>query len=322
MMPETLDISVLLPVVDEWDQLETALKSIVSQDFESYEVIIRIDGAAQRPNRVLFEDKHIHWLSGDRIGLAASLNQMASQAKGGLLLRCDADDEMLSDRMRVQYECWKKNPDSLIAGKAQMLAEDGTSFVYGETNVDYVLFLLLLRNPIIHSSVAMPKKIFEELGGYNESWELAQDYELWLRWVNKYPLELMDDVLCRYHHRLVEGKMEKQWQLMKELVTNNVSTLLPEWASQEVYELIAFAGGGGVTRNFFKYAKAYRLLFEKYSTKENCGEETRERFEDFWPYLLGRNVCAMKMSFLSRLCVVLKYPEIMKAYRFKRILFD
>ena len=40
---------------------------------------------------------------------------------------------------------------------------------------------LIRRNPFVHSSVLMRRRVIDEVGGYDPALPVAQDYELWMR---------------------------------------------------------------------------------------------------------------------------------------------
>tara|TARA_B100000315_G_scaffold253448_1_gene292264 strand:- start:940 stop:2589 length:1650 start_codon:yes stop_codon:yes gene_type:complete len=62
--------------------------------------------------------------------------------------------------------------------------------------------LIDLKDPIAHGSVLMKKKSLIDAGGYNESFEFSQDYELWFRLLSMGKrIECVDYV--GYYHRLL-----------------------------------------------------------------------------------------------------------------------
>jgi glycosyltransferase involved in cell wall biosynthesis len=314
---------VLLPVVDEWRDLRRALISVLSQDFDNYEVIVRIDGGAAPEAVPELQDERVKVLSGERLGLAASLNEMVAVARGACLLRLDADDEMLPGRMKAQYRVFQENPQSLIVGRALLETPQGVNFVKYEKNGSYFHFRLLTANAVVHSSVAFSRKIFLELGGYSTSLELAQDYELWCRWLSKFPVFLMEEVVCRHLSHEAPLKMRRQLQLTLPQVKKNLEKYFSVFSLEECLALVFFSAGQGATSlsRLLWQAGVYRELFERFSKDANDVFGCQREFFRHWPYLLGRNLKNASLPIFKKIFFIFQYPFILKAYSLRRLLF-
>lgn len=311
-------ISVILPVVDEWSQLARALESVLLQDFNVYEVLIRVDGGAPVPDVPVFSNKKIRWLSGPRVGLAGSLNIMAGESKGGLLVRLDADDVMLPGRLGRQYDLWLKNPGALVAGYARILNPDGSSHLRGEVRFDVFTFRLALGNPIVHSAVAMDASIFQKLNGYDIKMELAQDYDLWTRWALAAPVILHEDVVCEYLHKVNREKMARQMMLALPCVRRILPDRWRKLGDHELLDLIRFSGGvfDCSRAHFLESMKTYRGIARDFPSPDIAPWVEME-----WPYLLGRNLSFnRKLDVMTRLSTLVSCPRILKAYPLRSII--
>ena len=58
--------------------------------------------------------------------------------------------------------------------------------------------MLLKRNPFIHSAVTARTQIVREVGGYRSAFDLAEDYDLWLRIAEVAQLANIPEVLVSY----------------------------------------------------------------------------------------------------------------------------
>jgi hypothetical protein len=76
----------------------------------------------------------------------------------------------------------------------------GETFDYRKSPIDseVIKFSLLFGNPITHSSILFRKKEILEMGGYNENFRYAQDFELYSRLVVKYRLAVLPEILVKY----------------------------------------------------------------------------------------------------------------------------
>ena len=58
------------------------------------------------------------------------------------------------------------------------------------------LFYDSLKKCIIGpSTVLLRRSVFKELGGFDETLEIAEDYEFWLRWTDRFPVVYCDEPL-------------------------------------------------------------------------------------------------------------------------------
>jgi glycosyltransferase involved in cell wall biosynthesis len=118
------------------------------------------------------------------LGLAASLNKALVQAKGKWIARMDADDISLPDRIEMQLDYLKDDPNTDVLGAGAIeVNEQGVvlATVFRPERHDELVAAIYKRNPFIHPTIIAGKRFFNELGGYNPSLRRAQDYDLWLR---------------------------------------------------------------------------------------------------------------------------------------------
>jgi hypothetical protein len=64
---------------------------------------------------------------------------------------------------------------------------------------------LIRRNPFVHSSVLMRRHWVEEVGGYDPTFPVAQDYDLWMRMSRVTVLANLPDLLVV--RRLLPGRV-------------------------------------------------------------------------------------------------------------------
>lgn len=182
-------VSVLLAVKDGGRWLREALNSILLlQTFTDFELLVVDDGSKDDTRAVLREYQNHPRLCQIAHpaphGLAASLNELAHLAKGDLLARQDADDVSRADRLGKQVSFMDAHPEVGLLG-TWALQIDPAGRPIGEekwpTEDQALRECLPQHNPFIHSSVMMRRAVFKVAGGYDESFPVAQDYDLWLR---------------------------------------------------------------------------------------------------------------------------------------------
>jgi glycosyltransferase involved in cell wall biosynthesis len=178
------ELSVIMAVHNEERFLKQAITSIINQSYRNFEFIIVDDASTDTSPKIIKKfankDKRIIVIRNSfRIGLTKSLNKALELAKGYLIARQDADDISSLNRFYHQIEAIKKEPNLAVIG----------SSYYEIDEQNRVIRTILVpkkpnfanRNQLIHGSAVMVKKVVKQVGGYNESFKYAQDYELWLR---------------------------------------------------------------------------------------------------------------------------------------------
>ncbi|MGO9444876.1 MAG: glycosyltransferase family 2 protein [Thiobacillaceae bacterium] len=122
------DVSILLSYRNSENTLAQALRSIIGQTFENWELILIDDGSTDQSNEVvqaLADERFRRY--GDHIcrGLAARLNEGIDYAQGDLIARMDADDISFPERLATQVAFLRDHPQiDLLAVSALLLGEN------------------------------------------------------------------------------------------------------------------------------------------------------------------------------------------------------
>src|SRR5262245_40321320 len=98
---ETPLVSVALVVRDGAGTVSLAVRSILAQSYENWELLVADDGSRDATaSRIRdFRDRRIRLLShAESRGLAFRLNQLVDQSRGRYVARMDADDFAFPDR--------------------------------------------------------------------------------------------------------------------------------------------------------------------------------------------------------------------------------
>jgi len=115
--------------------------------------------------------------------LAFNLNYGVDLIRSDYILRMDADDICLSDRLyKTKLNLEKYQYPAVLSGGVEYIDENDK--VLSENcqkyNAEQVSCMLWKRNPICHPSAAISRKALLSVGGY--SWGInSEDYDLWLR---------------------------------------------------------------------------------------------------------------------------------------------
>lgn len=112
-------ISVVMPVWNATKYLPQSIESILNQNFDDFELIIIDDGSTDRSveivNSYRNRDRNIVVCENPH-NFINSLNTGIALSRGEYIVRMDADDIMLPDRLEVQFCFMEENPEIDVCG--------------------------------------------------------------------------------------------------------------------------------------------------------------------------------------------------------------
>lgn len=165
--------------------LAAAIKSVIAQTYENWELILVDDGSNDNSLSVAksFTDPRIRLISdGKNKKLSARLNQIISEAKGEYIARMDADDMLDPCRLEKQVTILKKNPsiDLVSTGIASISNDNKIRGIRNYHNVKLSKYDIVAGNiGIVHASILVRKSWY--LRNQYKEGIIAEDYELWNR---------------------------------------------------------------------------------------------------------------------------------------------
>ncbi|OGS17288.1 MAG: hypothetical protein A2219_03400 [Elusimicrobia bacterium RIFOXYA2_FULL_50_26] len=200
-------ISVIMSVYNGARYLRQAVESVLAQSLGDFEFIIIDDGSNDESPAILDEyasrDGRIRLTHRQNKGLTVSLNEMIASARGGIIARQDADDYSHPDRFMEQMRYLRNNPWIMLLGTAGYIINENGVVIQRQkimTGTSRLHKKILKNNRFIHGSVMIRKSCLDEIGAYNDVFIYGEDYELFLRIANKYPVDNIDMPL--YYYRI------------------------------------------------------------------------------------------------------------------------
>jgi glycosyltransferase involved in cell wall biosynthesis len=190
-------VTVVLPFFNAQETLFRAAQSISEQDFLDWECIL-VDNNSTDEGRVVAQDlvskdPRFKLLEEKRQGVMYASNRGCEAARGGYIARMDADDVALPHRLRLQTEFLDSHPDyGAVAGLVNHVGDPETTrgfkrFVEWSNSVvsyDEIYNRRFIEAPIVNPT-AMWRKETMELFGLYYSGGFPEDYEMWLRWLDR-----------------------------------------------------------------------------------------------------------------------------------------
>jgi glycosyltransferase involved in cell wall biosynthesis len=165
-----------------------AMQSVLGQTARDLELIVVDDGSTDETPRVLralgLDEPRLRAERQVHAGLTRALNRALALARAPLVARLDADDVAQPERLACQRAFLEAHPEVGLLGTAAREVDSGglELRVIRPPEGDAALRRSLIRrNPFVHSSMMVRRALVEQVGGYDTSFPVAQDYDLWLR---------------------------------------------------------------------------------------------------------------------------------------------
>ena len=182
-------VSVVMAAYNVEQFIGEAIQSVIVQTYEDWELLIGDDASTDNTTEVALRFVNGHSIN-VHMGLknmrqAHRRNDLILKAKGEYIAILDADDYAFSTRLSKQVEFLDAHPDVFCVGSGiGFMDKDGKENRKAKTYpTDHDKIVRSYRkglNPIPHSTTMYRKVDFIELGGYNESFRIAEDYTLWV----------------------------------------------------------------------------------------------------------------------------------------------
>jgi glycosyltransferase involved in cell wall biosynthesis len=199
----TPKVSVCIPTYNREKYLKEALESVFSQSFKDYEVVVvddgSIDGTEQMIKDAGFSVRY-YWMN--HIGKAAARNKLIELAQGEFLSFLDSDDLLFPDTLERLMRVIDQHGNNVFAyGSHVGIDENGNKIHIRQPRE-------LPRGKIVSElfeSVCVKtcgtlgaKRIFEQVGGFDNSLQRCEVYKLFL------------EVALRYEFIPVDGPTYKK----------------------------------------------------------------------------------------------------------------
>jgi GT2 family glycosyltransferase len=181
-------VTVLMSVYNGEKYLREAVESILNQTFTDFEFLIINDGSTDKSIEILqsYNDPRIKIISNEKnLGLTKSLNKGLNVARGQYIARMDADDISDPYRLEKQVSFLDMHPEiGLLGTQCQTVYSNCLDFelMQKPTNDLQIRWEILFECPFAHPTIMMRKNVLLTNNlKYDETFHVAEDYELWTR---------------------------------------------------------------------------------------------------------------------------------------------
>lgn len=177
-------VTIGLPFHNEEGNLADAIRSLLVQTFEDFELLLVDDGSTDRSLEIAssFRDPRIRVISdGRRKRLPARLNEIVTSARASLVARMDADDLSHPERLARQIPLLADPSIDAVGSWAALLDDDEAIIGVTESaTLPASRRVALERGILVHASMVARREWLAR-HPYDERVTRAEDRDLWCR---------------------------------------------------------------------------------------------------------------------------------------------
>lgn len=177
-------ISIVLPVYNGEKYLKESIDSVIAQTYENWELIIiddcSTDSSPEIAKNYAKKDSRINYFRNEQNKkLPKSLNKGFSLSKGDFLTWTSDDNRYLPEALEKMLMYLLNEHVDLVCAGSDIIDDNDCHLYFFETSNDIKVDIWAWNH--IGACFLYTRRIYEEIGGYNENQFLVEDYDYWLR---------------------------------------------------------------------------------------------------------------------------------------------
>ena len=195
-------VTVVISTYQRADLVCRALRSVFAQTCQPDEVIVVDDGSTDGTStRLASEFPRARVLRQENRGVSAARNRGIAAARGRWIALLDSDDEWQPSKLERQFEALRARPHA-VCHCDEIWFRDGRRVNPGKRHSKRGGSIYLDCLPlcaISPSAVLLERRVFSEVGLFDESLPVCEDYDMWLRVAARFPVLLVNEALVVKH---------------------------------------------------------------------------------------------------------------------------
>lgn len=228
-----------MPLYNKAPYVRKSVESVVGQTCRDWELIVVDDGSTDGGGDIVtsIADPRIRLVRQENAGVSAARNRgvaLSGEAafRSPYICFLDADDWWEPTFLEEMAALIERHPDAGIYGTSYWIVKNGRKrlapigveegFAEGEINYCQV-YARTLCMPLTSITVCIPRRVFDETGGFPLGITLGEDFLLWLRIALNHTTALLNKPLANYNqdvnvanrgtHHLHPPERHMLWQL-------------------------------------------------------------------------------------------------------------
>lgn len=252
-------VNVIIPTYNRASMLTAAVDSVLAQTFPDFEVIVVDDGSTDETlDKLSAYGDRVRVISQQRRGVAAARNTGARAANGRYLAFLDSDDRWVPKKLAVQTAFMEASPNGRICQTDETWVRNNVRVNprarHRKPSGD--IFRRSLELCLVSlSAVMLTRDLFESSGGFDESFPVCEDYDLWLRIALNQEVSLIPEQLVVKTGGHPDQLSRSEWGLdrfrvraLAKLLTSGISGEKRLWVCNELRRKVNILAAGARKR--------------------------------------------------------------------------
>jgi len=270
-------VSIIIPTYNRREFVCEAIESVLNQTFQDWQLFVIDDGSTDNTEEKLKQyNKKITYIKNNHAGVSVARNCGIQISSGDYIAFLDSDDLWHNAKLEKQIDYFRLNPEASICQTEEIWIRNGKwvnpKKVHRKPS-GWIFNPSLSLCLITPSSVMIHRKVFDQIGCFNENLPACEDYDLWLRLTLHYPVHLIRTKLItkRGGHsdqlsRTIWGLDQYRIQAMENLIKNEILTADQlENVKNILIKKINIFSEGCLKRGKFDEYEVYQKKLEKLS---------------------------------------------------------
>jgi len=265
-------VSVIIPTHDRLPMLHDAIDSVLAQTYRDFEIIVVDDGSQDGAAEKIAAryGSAVRVLTQARRGVAAARNLGVKCSRGAYLAFLDSDDMWRRRKLEIQMSFMQTEARSQICQTEEIWIRNGVRVNpkkrHRKPSGD--IFRASLDLCLVSPSAAlMTRELFERIGGFDESFPVCEDYDLWLRITLDHPVPLIAEPLVVKRGGHADQLSRSTWGLdrfrvraIKKLLDSGIEGEKRSWSLEALARKVAILAQGARKRGCEGEALGYEAL--------------------------------------------------------------
>ena len=204
-------VSVITPTFNRADYLPIAIRSVLAQSYQNFELIVVDDGSTDETPTLMKEflgDPRIRYFQQENQGQSVARNRGIAEAVGEFICFLDSDNAWVDSKLALSLDAFEANPKAdIVYGDYMVIDAEGRELGVNRMRrySGRITPELIHDNFVSMNTTMTRRRCFDEMGGFDSKDRLAEDYGLWLRFSTRYSFLYLPEVLGYY--RVMENQI-------------------------------------------------------------------------------------------------------------------
>ena len=181
--------------------LDKAIKSVLNQSYQNFELIIIDDGSTDHSKDIIIGYEklpNVFVIHQNNKGLNIANNIALNQANGKYIIRLDADDYFDHRALEIMVTTLDKDSDLALVFPDYYEIDDDDNIITQVKRHDFENDVTLFDQPAHGACTMIRRKFLLEIGGYDETFNRQDGYDLWLSIIDNYHVKNINLPLFNY----------------------------------------------------------------------------------------------------------------------------